>query len=70
MPALEAASLHRWAMRCAADAESLGTSNNERARLLTMYEALLVLADSPNWFCEIAVRKPLQNATAIRSLGS
>ena len=54
MPAiLEAANLHRWAMQCATEAENLGVSEDERARLLKMHKALLVLADNASWFCGI-----------------
>ena len=66
MPAiLEAINLHRWAMQCATEADNLGASEDERTRLLKMHEALLVLADSANWFCGITMRNPRPSKAAI-----
>ena len=70
MPAiLEVTDLYRWAMQCAGDAENLGTSENKRKHLLRMHAALLVLANSPNWFCGISGRKSRQqNEAALQGL--
>ena len=46
---LNAAELRRLAMECAAMADADGCPADERARLLTMRESLLALADNADW---------------------
>jgi hypothetical protein len=43
------AGLRRWAMQCAAAADDLNVSGDERDRLLTMRKALLELAEAQDW---------------------
>jgi hypothetical protein len=44
-----AATLRRWAMQCAAQAEDPHASGDERERLLKMRKALLELAEMQDW---------------------
>jgi len=46
---LNATELWRWAMQCGARADASQCSAEERARLLTMRESLLALADNADW---------------------
>jgi len=67
---LEVTHLYCVAMKCATDAENLGTSASERSQLLAMHDALLVLADSPSWFCGLSGRTSRRNEAAIQDLRS
>ena len=44
-----AATLRRWAMQCAAQADDPHASGDERDRLLKMRTALLELAETQDW---------------------
>lgn len=61
---LNAAELRRWAMRCAARASDDDCADDERARLLTIREALLSLAVDADWLvgrpAEAIPPRPLQ----------
>ena len=46
---LDAATLRRWAMECAAQADDPRASGEERERLLKMREGLLELASTQDW---------------------
>jgi hypothetical protein len=46
---MEAATLRRWAMQCADQADNPRASGDERDRLLRMREALLELAKTKDW---------------------
>ena len=46
---MEAATLRRWAMQCAAQADDPRMSGDERERLLKMRTALLELAQTQDW---------------------
>jgi hypothetical protein len=46
---LDAAELRRWAMQCAAQAQSPNCSAEDCAQLLTIRESLLALADNADW---------------------
>ncbi len=46
---LNAAELRRWAMECQAQADAQGCGAEERARLMTMRESPLALADNADW---------------------
>jgi hypothetical protein len=50
---VNAESLSRWALKCATEAENLGTNDASRARLTKMSEALLVLAENDKWLQDI-----------------
>jgi hypothetical protein len=51
--------LRRWAMQCAAAADDLHASGDERDRLLKMRRALLELADAQDWLDGKSCEKPL-----------
>jgi hypothetical protein len=46
---LDAATLRRWAMQCAAMADTPGISSEERERLRSMRMGLLSLAETQDW---------------------
>ena len=46
---MDAATLRRWAMQCAAQANDPRMTGDERERLLKMRTALLELADMHDW---------------------
>jgi hypothetical protein len=46
---LNAAELRRWAIKCGSQADAANCSAEDRARLLTMRESLLALADNADW---------------------
>jgi hypothetical protein len=46
---LSATELRRWANQCRAHAQDPRSSGDERARLMTMVEALDVLANEQDW---------------------
>lgn len=54
---LNAAELRRWAMECGAQADRLSCSDEDRDRLLTMRESLLVLANDADWLAGKAPQK-------------
>ena len=45
----DSATLRRWAMQCASEADNPRASGDERERLLKMRTALLELADTKDW---------------------
>jgi hypothetical protein len=45
----DAGYLRRWAMQCFEQANDARVSGEERARLMTMRDALLALADTQDW---------------------
>jgi hypothetical protein len=45
----DAGYLRRWAMQCFEQANNSRVSGEERARLMTMRDALLTLADTQDW---------------------
>jgi hypothetical protein len=57
---LESATLRRWAMQCAAQADDARASGYERARLLRMRTALLELAKTQDWLDGDKHRTPLR----------
>ena len=61
---LTAAELRRWAMRCASEAENLGTGDERRERLLKMREALFDLADSEDWLAGVGVQHAVNRERA------
>jgi hypothetical protein len=63
-PSLSSADLRRWAMRCATEAENLGTDEERRDRLLKMREALIVLADNEDWLAGVATHRAINGQTA------
>ena len=62
--ALTGATMRRWAMQCAAQAEDPHASGDERARLLKMRTALLQVADTQDWLDGRTIEKPDLQQTA------
>lgn len=61
----DAGYLRRWASKCLDQANVANISGEERARLMTMREALLVLADTQDWLSGARKGRPSNDDTGL-----